>query len=691
VEFLNSLLFFSFSDKLKFSIKVSLSMVLAYMIPLSQGWDQPHTAAITVMLIAMMGSVNESVLKGALRVIGTLIGAVIGMVLIALFPQDRMLYLSVLSIVVTITLYLRRAYNGDNTIFMLSAITMMMVFQSGEVDDVFLYGIDRTYMTVFGITVYTLVGIFLWPVTIQDSTHEDIKALSSLQLKLFLLDEHESREEIIEQLHHYQNRLLRSSADSDTTSLTTVQWHNLLHHYEQVSEYIMLLSDHNSLFNEKDRAEMIQNYEQLPREIIAMLQECSNSWESEEMIAIPDEIEPLYRVERVKKLSHLDRASLISTIQTIKALHQELRELAKKLNAKHSPVPTFFQDDNVHVNERFCWGDIEDIKGAFVTFLIFWAATLAWIFLNPPGGFLIVTLATALSVVTTFSPVRPAILITVFSFSFVFATLMYLFVLPSLHYSWELALFIFMYSFISFYFINEKITVFFLMGLFTLNITNEMNYNVALFLLILTTFYSFLALLQIFYYVPFSTRAEHLFLKLKRRFFKLSTLLLEASTMLSQKRSWWRTALYRYAHKHLLKTAEKMGVWSALIDTAYFDSLNAASLREFNRACEHFGYTVLQLYEYTKTVQHNPLMLQLESKNKNFSLTLHDDVNSAVQEAEYALDTLLKEIDFVDYSKEEIGAFYQTITLRKEVLMSYFTCKYIMKQIDFDSLTQSRF
>jgi uncharacterized membrane protein YccC len=49
---------FTLSDKLKFAIKASLAMAFAYLIPLSLGWSQPGTAAITVMLIAAMGSVG---------------------------------------------------------------------------------------------------------------------------------------------------------------------------------------------------------------------------------------------------------------------------------------------------------------------------------------------------------------------------------------------------------------------------------------------------------------------------------------------------------------------------------------------------------------------------------------------------------------------------------------------------------
>lgn len=41
------------------------------------------------MLIASTGSRRESLAKGTLRVLGTLVGAVIGLLLVGMFAQDR--------------------------------------------------------------------------------------------------------------------------------------------------------------------------------------------------------------------------------------------------------------------------------------------------------------------------------------------------------------------------------------------------------------------------------------------------------------------------------------------------------------------------------------------------------------------------------------------------------------------------
>ena len=398
-------------QKLKFSLKVSISLTLAYMIPMAMGWNQPNTAAMTVMLIAGAGGVSDSLSKGMLRIVGTVVGAILGMLLIALFPQERILYLLSMSLLLSIITYLYYAYQGDSTALMLSAVMIMVIFLQGP-ENAFLYGIDRTYMTLFGILIYTAVGMFLWPV--------------------------------------------------------------------------------------KEKKDMIND-----------------------------------------------------------ALKGRM----------------------------FIWLDPEYFKATLQLFVIFWSSVAYWIYFNPPGGFLVVMLATLLGLLTTFSPLKPIILVVLFSFGFIFATLSYVFILPNLVYGWELALFIFTYTFLAFYVINQKLTIFFLLGMFVLGIGNEMNYNFAVFLSILLAFYMFLVILMIFYNFPFSSRPEHLFSLMKERFLKHSQAL---ALLSSQPSSWWKELQIRYHQEHLKITTDKMQVWGSKIDTKYFNLNTSENIMAFSKACKEY-------------------------------------------------------------------------------------------------------
>jgi hypothetical protein len=377
------------SQKFIHSLAAAVSVCIAFLFPLYYGISDTTSAAITIMVIAATDSLSTSVQKGFNRILGTIIGAFFGMSLIAMFPQERFTYLILLSLFVSFFLYIARAYRGDKTIFMLSAMTMMIVFDGGRVDDIFLYATQKVMMTIIGIGIYTFVSVYLF------------------KLK------------------------------NDTKS-------------------------------------------------------------------------------------------------------------------------------QKHIFD-FVWFDIEDIKGTILTFLIFWSSIALWMILEIPYGFYIMVVATSLSLYTTYSIVKPKLLIILFSISFVFATISYIFILPNLNGWWELGLFLFIYSFLGFYLVPQQISIFFLLGISTFLIENEMSYDLSIFLFVLLIFYMFLFVLLFFEYFVFEQKAEYMFLKLKKRF------------------------LYLLEHKpnsrHLDETLKKLKVYANMIDYNYF-KVNKDDILEFIKLCD---------------------------------------------------------------------------------------------------------
>jgi uncharacterized membrane protein YgaE (UPF0421/DUF939 family) len=712
---IDGLFSFTLSDKLKFAIKASLSMALAYLIPLSQGWSQPGTAATTVMLIAAMGSVGDSVMKGVLRVIGTVIGAAVGMTLIGLFPQDREVYLLVVSVVAVLFLYLARAYKGDMTVFMLSAVTLLMMFQNGEVDNVFIYGIDKTYMTIVGIIIYTLVGVFLWPVNLKDTSLENATTLSTLQSEMYLMRDgkKEERKALHQKMISQEQLLGTSIIASDSSSMemnfSKTQWYDIVNSYKKIDELLTLLSHHDKASYVDVFPQYVTNYETIDTEIKALLEALPLAWKEQKEIVIPEKLEYDYDIEEIKKLSQLERADMSTTISDMIKLHTQLCKLAEKLNSLISPMPTFFTLENIPKPSSFLWFDMEDLKGSLITFIIFWAATLLWIFVNPPGGFMIVVLATALSILTTFSPLKPSLLIIIFSLSFVFATAMYIFVLPNLHYGWELGLFVFIYAFIGFYFINPMLAVFFILGSATLGINNTMSYNFDVFLIILFMFYAFLFLLLLFYYIPFSTKPEHLFLVMKKRFFKLAQILLQRSSNLNNDNGSFLGAMKaKYSKLHLMGTVKKMQLWASKVDDKYFDTVNKDMLLGFSKECETFVYLLEMLHRRDIEMINNPLIKNFREENDGNTLAdllgeyaegkdvkdidpFWRDEKQIIAKIEERLRNFLHDVKYNEYEEKDIIEFYENISLRRNVWLSLFSCQKMMEEIDFKALEISRF
>lgn len=705
---------FSLSEKLKYAIKASLALVLAYLIPFSQGWEDAYTAAITVMLISVMGPLDASVIKGMMRVAGTVLGAIIGMTLIALFPQDRILYLILLSILVTVILYFGRAYKGDTTIFMLTALTMMLVFKEGEVDEVFMYGINRTFMTVLGIVIYTFIGVLLWPARLENERTGIAEALSRAAGRFYgLKAQKKEKRELIEAIIDLEQELQRSANGINETNsqmgVTPQQWQSILSDYAKIDELLYLLNEQEWVDRPQKLKKHLENFDRGDKEIKVLFEELVTLWQHQEPINIPDAWKPEYRPNTLIETGHLERASIIEDIRTTEMLHARLRILAEKLNSMISPQPTSFQIDKMPGRSNFIWLDVEDIKGTIITFLIFWAGIVFWVYFNSPEGFSIAAVATALSMTTTYSSAKPSLLIILFTFSFLFAGIMYIFVLPHLHNGLELGLFLFAYSFIGFYLLKPPLSMFFLLGIATLYITNDMIFSFNLFLMILLVFYLFLFLLLLFDYIPFSMKPEKLLLILKHRFFFLAYLLQRSGVnILLKKHSVLQVLLSRYCSTHLLQTVEKMGFWAKRIDGRFFDKVDKKQLDLFVQACENLSYHLLILHRellnrrknrlivsfigsfYKKSLYEamKPHSMQDRSTQKHL---LHKKHNEVAKEIEATIDSSLHELDFETYDKNTIAEFYEMVSLNKNAWLKFMRCQHLMETIDFNQLKMSRF
>jgi hypothetical protein len=314
------------------------------------------------------------------------------------------------------------------------------------------------------------------------------------------------------------------------------------------------------------------------------------------------------------------------------------------------PNSTLVNDEpkaTIDKKSSFVWLDPEHLKGAVQTFLVFWGATAIWYYLNPPGGFMLVMLSTGLSALTSYSPVKPSVMAILINISLLISIIIYIFVLPQLSTWVELALVIFTYTFFAFYFFPPMLGVLVLLGMNTLMITNTMSYNVDLFLGIILLFDMFLALLMIAYYIPFSTKPEHLYRTMVKRFAALSSYHYSSFSCLR-----W------YASTHLYRTLFKLKLWGSKIDHHTFHLIDDEKIN-----------------------------------------TLHSCINTLVQELENA--------SLLGYEKQKLKDIFQSwntyVDLPSTVLSpDFFTfhpplrirliqCQESLKAIDWEHLKKGRF
>lgn len=723
------------NEKIKFATKVALSLTLAYLIPFAMGWPQASTAATTVMLIASTGSRRESLAKGTLRVLGTLVGAVIGFLLVGMFAQDRLLYMLSVSVVVSFIFYFRNAYQKDPTLLALTGVMVLMMSNGGDAEGAFMYGVDRAYMTIFGVVLYTLVGTFLWPTKTEQNLRQLIEQLNQAQQALFnaILQNFEQKtalqqdvvtnveatendeapsptiDELLEKVFAAQNaleqRFATVSVECSDVSAYMKEWQLAVHFNKQITQELSVAA-HSHFSHQQDRS-CINNFDQATQEIQQLFKISQEMWANEGAAYRAQELNIEYNQAALADASHLVKGSALTLGHLLKLMHQSLSRLAESISCIDSVTNNVsFKQELPKQKSKFLWWDAENFKTAVKTFTTYWVAGLIWIYFNPPGGYSFVTFSTIFMSLLSFVPVHPFMLLILFTFGFLFAVPSYVFILPGLELGAELGLFIFIYTFIGFYLFKGPVTIFYMIGLFVLGLDNNMTYHFGILMTIMTLFYMVVFMIIFAHYFPFSSRPEHLFLTLKERYFRHVGDLFASYHQQSESSF---KKLKRSLHLVTLNvSSKKLMVWGSKINHKLFDKTPPEVIGAFSKSCNALSNHVNILIAAEQKLLSNRLIKQLRSKHTDSILPLMagalashqttDELNSVFeqysqdyQSFENKLEEFFSELDLSDYAYSEIAGFYILLNLKRNVFEAINQCKQTYEDIDWVNLRQKRF
>ena len=694
--------------KFRYATKTALSLTLAYLIPMAMGWSQPSTAATTVMLIAATGMVSDSLQKGVLRVLGTVVGAVIGLSLIALFPQDRMVYLLAASIAVSIAIYLYNAYQGDSTVFMLTAVVTLMVFNGGDAEGAFLYGVDRAFMTAFGVIVYTVVASVLWPVKTADNTRALAASVAVGYHQAFerlVNPEIPSESSVDEQLADllasedtFQTHFAAIKSGTDALAAYLPEWNCVLSCYEEL-EAILVPALKSEPLRAVEFSRYIDNYPQLVAQVDAMFRQVDAAWQGQ---GGDGEIQPLevhYNTGSLQQETHLSAAAVATRAELLQKIQAVMSDLQAALDSLLFDRAGFTATRTPRGKPAFVWLDRENFKTALRAFTTFWIATAIWMEFNPPGGFMFVTMCTVLIPLVSYTPVTPKLLFILFSLGFAFALPAYVFLLPQMTHWLELAAFLFSYAFIGFYVLPGPVSIFFLLGLFTLGIQNTMNYNFDAILLSILMFYLVCTLLIISVHFPFTSKPERLYASLRRRFFEHCALSIQVNTAAPG----ITTVLARLRMGNGDALLAKMQSWGAMIDDNYFPANGKQQISALNRASELL-YGQLQIMALRKqSFAGNPLITAARQGATNSLAHLCDalaqnsreepfeQVKASLVGTQQRLDEFLGNDYLQRYDRLQLAQFYVYLNLQASILASIQACREAQAALDWQQLGDTRF
>jgi uncharacterized membrane protein YccC len=151
------------SVRIQEAFKVALSLTLFYWLALAMDWDLPKYGALAIVLIGL-GTAGASIQKGVLRVVGTTVGLVVGLLSLALFAQDRWLTLVFLSGYLVFVSYHLQASRVPYAWFVAGFLPPLVWSATyGDVDQAFHFATFRYLETTAGVVIHTLVTLLVWP------------------------------------------------------------------------------------------------------------------------------------------------------------------------------------------------------------------------------------------------------------------------------------------------------------------------------------------------------------------------------------------------------------------------------------------------------------------------------------------------------------------------------------------------
>ncbi|MEZ8370830.1 FUSC family protein [Vibrio splendidus] len=157
-----------FNASTKEAIKAAFSIVIAICLALWFQWEKPYWAAIAVAVMALNESFAHSINKGHNRLMGTLLGTGYAFFLIAMFSQDRFLFLTFFTLFLGTCIFMssdeKYGYVFSIGFAVCSIISCMGGFDSQVT---FHFAVLRIQETILGIVTFSIVYRLIWPVNTE--------------------------------------------------------------------------------------------------------------------------------------------------------------------------------------------------------------------------------------------------------------------------------------------------------------------------------------------------------------------------------------------------------------------------------------------------------------------------------------------------------------------------------------------
>jgi uncharacterized membrane protein YccC len=620
------------SDRFKYSFKVALAMVIAYGVALSMNWEKPMWAGFAVAFISL-ATVGQSLNKGVMRMLGTLVGAVFALALIALFPQERWWFMIGLSAFVGLCTYLiggsERQYVWNVAGFVSVIICMESAQAAGQAFDI---AVLRTLETGLGILSYTLVTVLLWPASAADDLDTPGRRLVSTQHALYLRylellagdeaaeDTHALRMQGLQQFNQFSQALAGARASSYAVWEARREWARFHASLRQVGETLERWRESFSEVRDLDLKLLMSDLQDFAEELDARFAQIERMLEGQAPERFPKPLKLPLNMDAVGPLSHFEKAALAVSRAQLRRLESLTRALFDTLADIKDLVPSRRNEAELVTPTTAAGLDVERLGAAVRVMAGLWIAYLLWLYLEVPGGVGVVILSGSLGMaLATNAQIPMHLVFKPLAVSFVFASILYMFLMPQLSSFAELGFLIFAVTFaICFLFYAPQHMLGRVAGLVMFlmiaGISNQQSYN---FLSLANTALMFpvvFAALALAAHIPASSKPERAFLRLLRRFLRscayMTTTPVRDPGRTPRRLDRWRQVFHA---RQIATLPQRLVLWARAVDRRRLPGSTADQLQSLTVDIQGLSYGMQEILE-ARAANRSALIAQVLSR-----------------------------------------------------------------------------
>ena len=717
------------TTRTKESIKTALAMTIVYVIALSMDWDKPYWAGFAVAFISL-ATVGQSFNKGAMRMLGTIIGVVVAFTLIGIFPQDRWPFMVFLSAYVGFCTYMMGGTRIQYFWFVCGFVSVIICLDAGpDPVNAFNTAILRAQETGLGILVYSLVSVFVWPQHSGKDFDVIVSKLATTQQQLFQhslnlmrgqLDAEVVKDIKLNELQQ-QTRFsqLLDAAESDTYEVRELrqQWRRYQKQSIELTETMERWRESFEDLQALDIQHLLPNLTVFTAELDKRLAQINHVLANQAPDRQPVTMELELNETEVRELSHFHKAAL----ETTRARLQQLERLTQSKFDSICVIKGFghtvdIVDSGSPARNIFVF-DPDRLLSVVQIMMIMWLAYLILIYVDSiPGGTGFVITASVLGMIMVTNPqLSVTQLIVPIAGSVFFASVIYIFVMPQLSSFLSLGPLIFAVTLIICYLFaapQQGISRAFGLAMFVniASISNEQTYSFISVAITSLMFPLIFLVILVTSYVPVSQRPDQAFLRLLRRYFRNGEYLF-SSDIDSKKPSTfidrWRRA---YHARDLATLPRKLGNWASHINIKVLPGTSAEQVQSIVTSLQVIDNRAQALLETRQSPQAEILIKELREDIDNWRNALarvfhklsrdpvsgkgdvyRNKLKEIMDHMEECIEDTLNQVDEKQLTEQDSENFYALLGAYRAVSEAVIDYAYSTEDIDWVRWQEARF